>query len=139
MRLVIEDYQPNTIKHKMRAEEMEIYARFTAGERLTPEEASRIRPTREHALALWRHINRGFDENGLMKEGFGPMCRRISREQMIPETYGKYLLVLDALRDTENITYTLDQGAVHITLMKGKTLALGRAKPCAVLNPFSNK
>jgi len=128
LRVIIEDYKQNLTIHQIRLDELDIYERFVRGEPITPEEAIRIHPTREHAVALWRHIKRGVDENGELTEGLGPMCRRISREQMIPVTYASYLVVLDALRDTGNITYTDNQGALHIKLLEGKTLALGSSE-----------
>ncbi len=129
VKLVLQDIRPgydNVVVPYQR--EIELFRKLKNGEVLTKEQAEEIIPGKKEFIAVLRHIRRNCDKDRRLVSYIGSLCRRICREEHIPEGYAKLLVCIDVLAEKQRLSYYIDDHVIAITLKKDATVNLNDAQ-----------
>ncbi len=87
--------------------DLKLYNRFRSREKLTREEADRLRPSREELVAIWRGVNRYAKDNLLMINA-SKFYRKLRFESRTEINLGKLLAALDIFDELKLFEYSFD-------------------------------
>lgn len=124
VQLNLVDIRPDQESRQKSGTGRALYDKFTAGERLTPEEAAVLLPAREDFSALWRYLA-SQARAGLLTEDISCMNRKLARagSAMPP---GRIRICLDVFRERGLLTMEIVRERIRIRLSapRGKKVDL---------------
>jgi len=114
----IERTQAECIKDE---ESLELYEKFVSRETLSTEEISKIAPTKEEIVSVWRHVKTNMNDKEATCDLF-TLCRKISREMSIKEKHrmnpATMLVCLDVFAECNLFEYSRQEKQVRLKAKK---------------------